>query len=203
MRFFVLALIALLGLSAPAALAQGARRSEDAPGQTRKPPSRSPSRAVTLDTLFERLAKAETEIEAQGIAGLIERRWSRSGSDTADLLLNRASQAVEKKELDLAVELLDRVVTLQPGWASAWYTRATVFYQLEDPVAAMADLNRALKLEPRHYAAWAGLGQIFMAGDDKARALEAFRRALKINPQISSLQPIVEKLGHEIEGLDL
>lgn len=87
MRFFVLALIALLGLSAPAALAQGARRSEDAPSQTRKPPSRSPSRAVTLDTLFERLAKAETEIEAQGIAGLIERRWSRSGSDTADLLL--------------------------------------------------------------------------------------------------------------------
>ncbi len=67
----------------------------------------------------------------------------------------------------------------------------------------MADLHRALKLEPRHFAAWAGLGQIFMAGDDKARALEAFRRALKINPQIPSLQPIVEKLAHEIDGLDL
>jgi tetratricopeptide (TPR) repeat protein len=158
---------------------------------------------VTLDSLFERLAKAENEREAEGIAGLIERRWARSGSDTADLLWNRASEAVEKKELDLAVELLDRVVALQPDWASAWYTRATVFYQLDDPVAAMADLNRALKLEPRHYAAWAGLGQIFLAGDDKARALEAFRRALKINPQISNLQPIVEKLGHEIDGQDL
>ena len=81
------------------------------------------------------------------------------------------------------------MLTLQPGWASAWYTRATIFYQLEDPIAAMADLNRALKLEPRHFAAWAGLGQIFMAADDKARALEAFRRALKINPQIPSIQP--------------
>jgi cytochrome c-type biogenesis protein CcmH/NrfG len=117
--------------------------------------------------------------------------------------LSRASEAAEKKNLDLAVELLDRVVTLQPGWASAWYTRATVFYQLDDPVGAMADLHRALTIEPRHYAAWAGLGQIFMASDDKGRALEAFRRALKINPQIPNLQPIVEKLGHEIDGQDL
>ena len=119
------------------------------------------------------------------------------------MLLNRASEAVEKKNLDLAVELLDRVTTLRPNWASAWYTRATVFYQLDDPIAAMADLNRALKLEPRHYAAWAGLGQIFLATDDKGRALQAFRQALKINPQIPSLQPIVDKLGHEIDGLDL
>jgi tetratricopeptide (TPR) repeat protein len=203
MRFFVLALTAFIGLSAPFAKAQDSRRSEDAPSQTRKSPGRDASRAVTLDSLFERLAKAENEREAQGISGLIERRWARSGSDTADLLLSRASQAAEKKNLDLAVELLDRVVTLQPGWASAWYTRATIFYQLDDPIAAMADLNRALKLEPRHYAAWAGLGQIFMAADDKDRALQAFRRALKINPQIPSLQPIVEKLGHEIDGQDL
>jgi len=203
MRFFVLAMTAFIGLVPPFAQAQDARRSEDAPSQSRKSPGRDASKAVTLDSLFERLAKAENEREAAGISGLIERRWARSGSDTADLLLSRASQAAEKKNLDLAVELLDRVLTLQPGWASAWYTRATIFYELEDPIAAMADLNRALKLEPRHYAAWAGLGQIFMAADDKARALEAFRRALKINPQIPSIQPIVEKLGHELDGQDL
>jgi tetratricopeptide (TPR) repeat protein len=203
MRFFVFAIVASATLLVTSAGAQDARRPENAPTQTRKPANREPSRPVTLDSLFERLAKAENEREAQGISGLIERRWARSGSDTADLLLSRASQAAEKKDLDLAVELLDRVVTLQPGWATAWYTRATIFYQLEDPLAAMADLNRALKLEPRHYAAWAGLGQIFMAGEDKGRALQAFRRALTINPQIPTLQPIVEKLGHEIDGQDL
>jgi tetratricopeptide (TPR) repeat protein len=203
MRLFVLVLIASFSLVGPTARAQDSRRPESGRGEPRQTPKPDASRAVTLDSLFERLAKAENEREAQGISGLIERRWARSGSDTADLLLSRASEAVEKKELDLAVELLDRVVTLQPDWASAWYTRATVFYQLEDPIAAMADLNRALKLEPRHYAAWAGLGQIFMASDDKVRALQAFRRALKINPQIPTLQPIVEKLGHELDGQDL
>jgi tetratricopeptide (TPR) repeat protein len=203
MRLFVLVLIASFSLVGPTAWAQDSRRPQSGRSEPRQTPKPDASRAVTLDSLFERLAKAENEREAQGISGLIERRWARSGSDTADLLLSRASEAVEKKNLDLAVELLDRVVTLQPDWASAWYTRATVFYQLEDPIAAMADLNRALTLEPRHYAAWAGLGQIFMAADDKVRALQAFRRALKINPQIPTLQPIVEKLGHELDGQDL
>lgn len=202
MRLFVLVLAALVSASAPAALAQDSRRPDSGRGEA-TPTRRTPPRVVTLDSLFERLAKAENENEAQGISNLIERRWARSGSDTADLLLSRASEAVEKKNLDLAVELLDRVITLQPGWASAWYTRATVFYQLDDPVSSIADLNRALKLEPRHYAAWAGLGQIFSASEDKARALEAFRRALKINPQIANLQPIVKKLALEVDGQDL
>ena len=63
---------------------------EQPPATERKP--------ATLDDLFDRLAKAKDETEGKGIAFLIERRWARSGSETADLLLNRAAQAVSKKE---------------------------------------------------------------------------------------------------------
>jgi tetratricopeptide (TPR) repeat protein len=153
--------------------------------------------------LFDRLAKAQSETEAQGVAALIERRFSRSGSDTADLLLSRATEAFKKKDYPLAIELLDRVLVLQPAWAEAWYRRATLFYQLDDPVGAMADLHRALKLEPRHFSAWTGLGHILMASEDKPGALEAFRRALKINPQTEALQTIVTRLDHEVGGQDL
>jgi len=177
--------------------AQEAARPKD-PSQARPAP-----RASTLDDLFDRLAKAESEREAQGIASLIERRFARSGSDTADLLLSRAEQAFESKDFALSVELLDRVVALRPNWAEAWYKRAIVFYQLDDPVGAIADLHRALKIEPRHFNAWAGLGHILMASDDKTRALEAYRRALKINPQLSSVQTIVTRLGPGVDGLDL
>src|SRR3712207_7518034 len=52
---------------------------------------------------------AKDESEANGVANLIERRWSRSGSDTADLLMSRASEALKAKDQALAVELLDRV----------------------------------------------------------------------------------------------
>ena len=178
MRFFACLLTAMLTVAAHPLGAQEAARPKGQAAPAKPEPAKPAPRPSTLDDLFERLGKAETEREAEGISTLIERRFARSGSDTADLLLSRAAEAFGSKDLALSVELLDRVVTLQPNWAEAWYKRATVFYQLDDPVAAMADLHRVLKLEPRHFNAWTGLGHIFMASDDKARALEAYRRAL-------------------------
>ncbi|AWM88346.1 tetratricopeptide repeat protein [Microvirga sp. 17 mud 1-3] len=199
MRFFALPLILAFSLVAPPGFAQDDGRPQDAPPA----PSRSAPRAVTLDSLFERLAKAGSEREADGIASLIERRLSRSGSDTADLLLTRAGKAVEDKDYPLSVELLDRILTLEPQWAEAWYRRALVFYMLDDPVSALADLNRAVELEPRHFGAWTALGHLFMASDEKAQALAAYRKVLKIRPQTSDIETIVSHLGPEIEGQDL
>ena len=38
---------------------------------------------------------------------------------------------------------------------------------------------------------------------EKAQALAAYRRALKLNPQFPTLKTIVERLSHEVDGLDL
>jgi tetratricopeptide (TPR) repeat protein len=203
MRFFACLLTASLTLAAHPLGAQEPARPREKAAPAKPDAAKPAPRASTLDDLFERLGKAESEREAEGISSLIERRFARSGSDTADLLLSRAAEAFGSKDLPLSIELLDRVVALQPNWAEAWYKRATVFYQLDDPVAAMADLHRVLKLEPRHFNAWTGLGHIFMASDDKARALEAYRRALKINPQLSAVQTIVTRLAPDVDGQSL
>lgn len=204
MRFFASLLTLSLTLAAPPLLAQEAARPQGQPANpSSQPPTRPAARSVTLDDLFDRLAKARSENEAEGIASLIERRFARSGSDTADLLLSRAEKAFEDKNFPLSIELLDRTVALQPNWAEAWYKRAIVFYQLDAPVDAMADLYKALKLEPRHFNAWSGLGHILMASDDKGRALEAYRRALAINPQMSNIQTIVSRLAPGVDGQDL
>jgi len=202
MRFFASALTLSLSLVALPLEAQEPARPRIQKEQP-QPATPSPPRASSLDELFERLGKAQSEQEAKGIASLIERRFSRSGSDTADLLLSRAAEAYAKKDFPLAIELIDRVLTIQPNWAEAWYKRATVFYQLDDPVGAMADLHRALKIEPRHFNAWTGLGHVFMASDDKGRALEAYRRVLKINPQMEDVKTIVTRLSPEVDGQDL
>jgi tetratricopeptide (TPR) repeat protein len=202
MRFFASALTLSLSLVALPLEAQEPARPKSQKEQP-QPAAPSPPRASSLDELFERLGKAQSEQEAKGIASLIERRFSRSGSDTADLLLSRAAEAYAKKDFPLAIELIDRVLTIQPNWAEAWYKRATVFYQLDDPVGAMADLHRALKIEPRHFNAWTGLGHVFMASDDKGRALEAYRRVLKINPQMEDVKTIVTRLSPEVDGQDL
>ena len=207
MRFFASALILSLSLVSHPVGAQQPARPKDAPRGAPKdqaqPAKPNPPRASNLDELFERLGKAQNEREAQGIASLIERRFSRSRSDTADLLLSRAAEAFGKKDFPLSIELIDRVLALQPNWAEAWYKRATVFYQLDDPVGAMADLHRALKIEPRHFNAWTGLGHILMASDDKARALQAYRKVLEINPQMDDVKTIVTRLAPEVDGQDL
>jgi tetratricopeptide (TPR) repeat protein len=204
MRLFASTSLFLIALAPSPSAAQEPR----APGLAAPAPSKEEQRLKvpqrsTLDELYERLAKAKDENEGKGIAALIERRLSRSGSDTADLLITRAGEAAERKDYPLAIELLDRVLVLEPKWAEAWYRRANVFFLLDDPISSMADIRKVLELEPRHFGAWAGLGHIFMASDDKSHALAAYRRALTIYPQLSVVQTLVERLTPQVDGQDL
>jgi Tfp pilus assembly protein PilF len=173
------------------------------PRPTGPEPSRPEGARSTLDDLFGRLAAAKDENEAKGVANLIERRWARSGSDTADLLASRAVEALRAKDAPLAIELLDRVIALQPDWAEAWNRRAQAFHALEDPVSALADIRQVLAREPRHYGAWTGLGHIMMASGDKRRAVEAYRKALAIHPHLEAIKNAVERLSPEVDGRDI
>lgn len=165
-----------------------------------RPPARTDS---TLDDLFVRLGEAEDAAEARGVVLMINRRWLRSGSDTADLLMSRAQQAMRERDHALAVELLDRIVAMQPDWAEAWSRRAVAFHRLGDPLAAMADIHRTVTLEPRHFTAWAGLGHILREAGDEAAALASYEQALSLHPYMPRLEPLVEKLRRDLYGLDL
>lgn len=195
-RLIGLVLVCTAGLGgSPAARA--------APPPAGTPQTSTAGKPSPLDELFARLAKATDEGEAAGIAGLIERRFSRSGSDTADLLMSRAGEALVGDDGALAVELLDRVTQLRPDWAEAWSRRAVAFYRLEDPVRAIQDLEEALVHEPRHFGAWVALGHMEMAAGEKKLALLAYRRALAIYPLLKDARTMVDRLAPEIDGQDL
>lgn len=201
-RLPVATLAAAASFAAAGALAQ--TRPAEAP-KPEAPKAEAPARtaASTLDELFARLAASKDEDEAKGIAGLIERRFTRSGSDTADLLMERAGIAMKDKDSALAVELLDRVTTLKPDWAEAWSRRAAAFYTLDDPGQAMLDLQQALVREPRHFNAWIALGHVEMSNGDKRRALAAYRQALKIHPHLANVTKMIDSLSPDIDGRDL
>lgn len=205
-RFASAALALFLGSAALPAVAddppaRGAPAGSAAPDPT--PPGAASQRRSSLDELFARLAASKDETEANGIAGLIERRFVRSGSDTADLLMTRAAEALEGKDAALAVELLDRVTQLKPDWAEAWHRRAAAFFLLDDPEDALADLHQALTREPRLFGAWMSLGQIRLQSGDKAGAVLAFRKALALHPFLGTAKTIVERLAPDIDGRDL
>lgn len=156
-----------------------------------------------LDSLFESLKTAKTPPEAARIAREIQRIWSQSGSDTADLLMERADEAISNEEFPLAIEILDRLVVLQPDWAEAWNRRATVFFLTDDYRRSVSDIGEVLRLEPRHYGAISGLGLIYRSLGDNKRAFKAFEQALEIYPQNESVRESLEELRPSAEGLDL
>ena len=160
-------------------------------------------RKKILDDLFNRLSHATDEREAHALTQAIERVWMRSGSDTADLLMSRAAQAMENKDLDLTSAVLDKIVVIAPDWAEGWNKRATARFTADDYAGAIEDIAHVLALEPRHFGALAGLGFMLQRMDMKKGALAAFRKALEINPAQDELRKTVQKLTVVVDGRDI
>ena len=163
-------------------------------------PSMAVSRRRTLEDLYGKLAQAKDEDESKGLASLIAAVWLRSGSDTADLLMTRAEKAIADKNYPLAIQVLDRVVALQPGWAEGWNKRASARFLVGDLDGAMSDVEQVLKLDPNHFAALSGMAMILQRTGFDKRALQVYRRELAVYPHQPELEKLVEKLTLEVEG---
>ena len=181
------------------AAAQSGKRSE----QAAKPQVSRIDRTRSLDFLFGALKLAPDDTTAKAIEERIWTVWTASRSDTANLLMMRVKTAIEAKDLDLAVTLLDGIVKIKPDYIEGWNRRATIFYMKKDYGRAIADIRQVLKREPRHFGALAGLGLILQdIGDDK-QALEVYRRALEVYPRMERIPDIVKTLQEKIEGRDI
>lgn len=166
-------------------------------------PVRSAERTQDLDVLFAALKAAPDAATARAIEQRIWARWSLSRSDTTNLLMSRVRQALEAKDTDLALRLLDAVVQLDPDHVEAWNRRATLRYMRRDFAEALADIRRVLALEPRHFGALTGLGLIMQDFGDEKGALEAFRRALAIHPHLQRVPDFIKALTPAVEGRDI
>lgn len=177
-------------------------RGAEAPArQTPATPQRD--RGQDIDFLFGALKAAPDAASAKAVESRIMALWVVSGSDTADLLMSRVKTAIDGKDLDLAIKLLDAIVELQPNYAEAWNRRATVYFLKKDYGQSLNDIRQVLAREPRHFGAIAGLGMIMQElGEDK-RALDAFRRALDLHPHIQKIPDLVKGLTEKVDGRDI
>jgi tetratricopeptide (TPR) repeat protein len=180
-------------------------------GTPRKPPEppadlpkvQHGDRRSDMDTLFAALKVAPTDESAKYIENRIWAHWVASGGDTAVLLMSHVKIAIDRKDLDLALKLLNAIVDIRPDYVEAWNRRATVYYMKKDFTHALEDIHHVLKLEPRHFGALSGLGMIFEEiGEDK-EALAAFRRALAVHPHLEKIPDLVKKLSEKVEGRDI
>lgn len=175
----------------------GQRRPE---GPTQPLDQPAPDIRKLLGELYERLRAAPDEATASAVAEAIEKVWLRSGSDTVDLLMNRAMTLMREEELDLALKLLDTVVTLDPKFAEGWNQRATVHFLKQDYRGSMQDLRYVLHLDPRHFKAINGMALILQELGNKEAALKAFRKALEVHPFLDDARQAIRELTREVEG---
>ena len=195
----LLVLFCLLGLVAPARAA-GAPASPPAPQTV---PQTDAGEDAGRDALLARLAAAADPDEADGVVARIDRLNQHSGSDTGDLLLNRAAAALDGEKLEVAQQLLHALTDLQPQWAEAWAARANADYLAGDPKATFVDLARALADDPKHLKALADLGAVLENSGHRDDALRVFQRALEIAPQWRPAREAAGRLRAAIAGQDL
>jgi tetratricopeptide (TPR) repeat protein len=160
-------------------------------------------RAKNLDLLFQALKIAPDDATAKAIEERIAAIWYASGSDTANLLMERVKTAIEKENTDLAIKLLDAIIEIKPDYVEAWNRRATLFFLRKDYSRSMADIRQVLTREPRHFGALSGLGMIFQDIGDNKDALDAFRRALAVHPHLQGIPDRIKILTDKVEGRDI
>ena len=180
----------------------------DPPGKQKKlpeAPAKLPKvdRTKNLDFLFGALKAAPDEVSAKHVEARIWAIWLQTPSDTASLLMSRAKTAVDAKQIDVAIKLLNSVIKLRPDYIEAWNRRATLYYMQNDYGRSLADIQQVLIREPRHFGALAGLGMIMQEVGDEKRALEAYRKALAVNPHLEKIPDQVKSLTEKVEGRDI
>jgi tetratricopeptide (TPR) repeat protein len=172
-----------------------------------EPPSTLPrvqqAEKAQLDRLFEALKLAPDEESAKYFENRIWAIWLNSPSDTATLLMGRVKTAIDAKEYDLALKLLNAILDIKPDYTEAWNRRASVYFTQKDFARSLADIHEVLAREPRHFGALSGLGIILQELGDEKGALESFRRALAVHPHLERIPELVKQLAEKVEGRDI
>jgi tetratricopeptide (TPR) repeat protein len=171
----------------------------DAPADDEIAAEAESPKVETVEDLLARLADPD-ERDWERVQDQIVRLWSRSGSDSMDLLLMRGRKAMREGDLVKALHHLSALVDHAPDFAEGWNARATAFFMHGEYGQALADIERVLELEPRHFGALSGLGLILDQLDQEEAALAAYRETLKLNPHIDRIREAAERLEPKIDG---
>lgn len=97
--------------------------------------------------------------------------------------MNNLANLIKTRDLDRAIELYRRVLTLKPGASHAAYNLANALEQDNQHDAARQQLERAIELDPRNHRAHHNLGVLLEQQGRFNEALDHYRAARSIDPK--------------------
>lgn len=102
----------------------------------------------------------------------------------AALLRNEALALLKSGRAREAETLLQRAISIFPGFAEAEIRIGNIRRDLGDSAAALARYRRALEIKPDYAWAHLELAICLQRDGEAAAALDSYRRALKHNPRL-------------------
>ncbi len=152
--------------------------------------------------LLEEL-RAPDQPRWQRIERQIGRLWSRSGSASADLLLQRGREAMERGDTSAAIDHFSALIDHAPDFAEGYHARATAWFMDGRLGLAMDDLQQTLSLNPMHFSALAGVGRILEDIEAYDRAYRAYKAANAIHPHRDDVRTAIERLERRLSGTEI
>ena len=159
-------------------------------------------RDARINVLFKALKSAKSEGRAHAAAAQIWALWFQSGNAEVDQTMAKVQIAIRARKLDLALDLLGRVVQVLPEYAEGWNRRATVYFLMGRDAESVADIQKVLEIEPRHFGALTGLGLIHMRASNWKSAIASFKRALEVHPYLRERR-LIPQLEKKLKGREL
>lgn len=150
--------------------------------------------------LLADLALAPDAQAAQRLERSIYSEWSKSGSASADLLLQRGQAAIEAREYRDAIDHLQVATELAPDFAHAWHLLGLAYFQTDYFGPSMAALERALMLNPDHFGALQGVAVVNELVGNAQLAYQAYERAGEMRPHDSEIAAGLDRLSAIAQG---
>ncbi|MCM8761588.1 MAG: tetratricopeptide repeat protein, partial [Candidatus Omnitrophica bacterium] len=103
--------------------------------------------------------------------------------DDPRLYAARSSLYRYKKDLNAALDDLDRSLSLNPSDDGVLTMRGMVYYEKRDLPTALEDYKKAISINRWNYEAYNGRGLIYLEQNDLDSAIKNFNTTLLINPR--------------------
>jgi tetratricopeptide (TPR) repeat protein len=122
-----------------------------------------------------------------------------------DALAAQAARALEANQVQEAISLYRKALSVRPQWAEGWWYLATSLYDRDSYGEAVSAFQQAAKLQPKAGAAWGMLGLCEFQIGRYAEALEHLNRARHLglpadNPGLSRVVRYHEALVLLLKG---
>ena len=155
----------------------------------------------SITALFEQLQ--QPTVDSQTVESQIVDLWSRSGSPSMDLLLQRGNEAMLAQDFQTAIGFFSALVDHAPDFAQGYSARASAYYNAGMPGPALADIQSALALEPRHFEALTGLAVILEEVSGPKEALEVWQMVARLTPHDPAVTESIDRLMQATGGKTL